>query len=286
MASLQTLKRSPSASSTRTRDHGLAFSRNPSASMHRVPASSERPYASLGLAMSSLHLPPAGTRSQPASPVTGRASHAPFRNAISMNPLQTVQDELEIDDPPRRVYTTSPPPLPQPDRSLVLFYLRAKETFLAPNAPYELDVGSEVLNGFFVSGERKARREEVDRSPYAALRNLSSHNLSSYPTGFGGKMPPDPAVFAELKGIVEERLKASLSRLVIATYNNVGMSRAYCGNAGGVVIGIVTRSVLFMSPSPRPDADEPAARLRWRPRSRSVPRAGSASLRCPGCGLA
>ncbi len=92
--------------------------------------------------------------------------------------------------------------------------------------------------------------------------------------GAGGKLPlpPDPAVFAELAEIVEGRLKESLNRyvnvfpshsfvcisswglcefvfiyltiiphvrLVLATYNNVGMPRAYCGGAGGFVIGLI-----------------------------------------------
>lgn len=118
-----------------------------------------------------------------------------------------------------------------------------------PDAPYELNVGSEVLGTFFSSadekGENKRSRHESE-NPYDALRNLSSKDLqriSKGAKGLGGKLPPppDPAVFEELKEIVEARLKASLARLVVATYNNVGMSRAYCGSAGGIVIGIITR---------------------------------------------
>jgi hypothetical protein len=36
-------------------------------------------------------------------------------------------------------------------------------------------------------------------------------------------------------------------RLVVATYNNVGMPRAYCGSAGGCVIALVTRFVFLSS---------------------------------------
>ena len=50
-------------------------------------------------------------------------------------------------------------------------------------------------------------------------------------------------VFRELQGIMEQRLKESLHRLVLATYNNVGMPRAYCGCAGGFVIGLIGRCV-------------------------------------------
>lgn len=55
--------------------------------------------------------------------------------------------------------------------------------------------------------------------------------------------PPDPAVFAELAECVQEMLKASLERFVIATYNNVGTRRALCGSAGGIVIGLAGRYV-------------------------------------------
>ena len=53
--------------------------------------------------------------------------------------------------------------------------------------------------------------------------------------------PPDPAVFEELAECVQDMLKASLERFVVATYNNVGTRRALCGSAGGVVIGLVGR---------------------------------------------
>ena len=35
--------------------------------------------------------------------------------------------------------------------------------------------------------------------------------------------------------------------LVVATYHNVGMPRAYCGSAGGCTIALVTRCVTFYS---------------------------------------
>lgn len=63
-------------------------------------------------------------------------------------------------------------------------------------------------------------------------------------TAFGAsKLPPPPDLeaFDQLARIVEARLKASLRRLVVATYNNVGMPRAYCGSAGGFVIGLIGR---------------------------------------------
>lgn len=53
--------------------------------------------------------------------------------------------------------------------------------------------------------------------------------------------PPDPAVFAELAECVQDMLRGSLERFVVATYNNVGTRRALCGNAGGVVIGLIGR---------------------------------------------
>ncbi|KAI0071693.1 hypothetical protein K474DRAFT_577347 [Panus rudis PR-1116 ss-1] len=56
---------------------------------------------------------------------------------------------------------------------------------------------------------------------------------------------PDPLIFNELVNIIETRLQESLDRFVLATYNNVGMPRAWCGSAGGVVIGFGWRYVLF-----------------------------------------
>ncbi|TCD70513.1 hypothetical protein EIP91_002858 [Steccherinum ochraceum] len=106
---------------------------------------------------------------------------------------------------------------PTPPSSLALFYLRAKETFLTPNAPYELDVHSDVLSVFHLSSSSK---------------NSSRHPMPLAP-------PPDPAIFNELASIVEEKLKESLAKFVVATYNNVGMPRAHCGSAGGLTIGIV-----------------------------------------------
>ena len=55
--------------------------------------------------------------------------------------------------------------------------------------------------------------------------------------------PPDPAIFNELASIIEEALKESLAKFVVATYNNVGMPRAHCGSAGGLSIGIILRCV-------------------------------------------
>ncbi|THH31458.1 hypothetical protein EUX98_g2730, partial [Antrodiella citrinella] len=105
---------------------------------------------------------------------------------------------------------------PSPPSSLALFYLRAKETFLTPNKPYELDVPSEVLMVFHQSSSTKSSRQPMQLAP-----------------------PPDPAIFNELASIIEENLKESLAKFVVATYNNVGMPRAHCGSAGGLSIGII-----------------------------------------------
>ncbi|KAJ3486676.1 hypothetical protein NLI96_g4064 [Meripilus lineatus] len=96
----------------------------------------------------------------------------------------------------------------QPPASLALFYARAKETFLTPNGPYELLVSSDVLAIFHLT----------EGKPLAP--------------------PPDPAIFNELAGIVEQNLKDSLDRFVVATFNNVGTPRAHCGSVGGLSIGI------------------------------------------------
>ncbi|KAH8104586.1 hypothetical protein BXZ70DRAFT_596887 [Cristinia sonorae] len=105
---------------------------------------------------------------------------------------------------------------PTPPSSLALFYLRAKETFLTPRGPYELHVHSDVLSVFHLSSSTKNSSKHVPLAP-----------------------PPDPAIFNELASIVEEKLKESLAKFVVATYNNVGMPRAHCGSAGGISIGLV-----------------------------------------------
>ena len=50
----------------------------------------------------------------------------------------------------QRAYRTPPPSHPPPNPALAMFYLRAKQTFLTPNAPYELDVPSDKLSQFHV----------------------------------------------------------------------------------------------------------------------------------------
>ncbi|EKM49495.1 uncharacterized protein PHACADRAFT_265007 [Phanerochaete carnosa HHB-10118-sp] len=217
-------------------------------SSHHMPSGRERPFPSLGLAISFLStssaLQPALGHSQPSSPTAVSSPTSPGAQDAGEG-----HEHLDGRGTDRRFrpYAPSPPPLP-PNPSLALFYLRAKETFFAPGAPYDLNIGSNVLGAFFPTedekaGARSSRHDTGD--PYDALRNLSSKDFQRISKGansLGGKLPPppDPQVFDEIKDIVEGRLKASLERLVVATYNNVGMSRAYCGNAGGMVIGIIT----------------------------------------------
>lgn len=124
-----------------------------------------------------------------------------------------------------------------------MFYLRAKETFLTPNAEYELDVGSEVLSVFHVGaqgpvhgreGMRRSRsrsrlrrdsgvalgvwERERERDPRYAFSRAGTVEVGGIvactSTATSGMYPPDPAVFAELKEIVEGRLRSSLARCV------------------------------------------------------------------------
>lgn len=146
-----------------------------------------------------------------------------------------VEDDLRN----RRSYKTqySSTVRPPPNSELAIFYLRAKETFLTPNAEYELDVGSEVLSVFHVGSQgtaqeaegmrrsgSRARRDsgvaldvwerERDRTgKYASPREGTVEVGGVACTGTtSGMYPPDPAVFAELKEIVEGRLRESLAR--------------------------------------------------------------------------
>ncbi|KAG7443069.1 uncharacterized protein BT62DRAFT_982231 [Guyanagaster necrorhizus] len=89
---------------------------------------------------------------------------------------------------------------------LTMFYARAKQTFLTPNANHELNLPSDVLAPFHTS-------------------NGSPH--------------PDPAVFNQVAVQVQKMLKESLERFVTAQFNNVGNSRVLCGLIAGIFCCLV-----------------------------------------------
>ncbi|CAL1713112.1 unnamed protein product [Somion occarium] len=141
---------------------------------------------------------------------------------------------------------------PSPPVSLATFYMRAKETFLTKGSAYELHVHEDVLVVFHLSSCPSGSSENFgmsfpshypayptypSHSAYSHSAYLSQHHSNSNNRDQTLPLPPDPEIFAELKGIVEDRLKACLGRFVVATYNNVGTPRAWCGSAGGIVIG-------------------------------------------------
>jgi hypothetical protein len=199
---------------------------------HRFPR--ERPFASLGLALSSLSLPAAARTRTPHT----LSPHAPA--AASHDALDSACELART-----RGYDQHAPRAHNP--ALTLFYLRAKETFLVPNGPYDLELDSDVIGGFFVDGgfgrerDPDAHEEEIceerrDRDPYARLRNLegSTGRWERWKGERAGEKkwaerklppPPDPAVFAEAREIVEGRLRESLARYV--TYFDV-MSAGVC----------------------------------------------------------
>lgn len=85
---------------------------------------------------------------------------------------------------------------------LAMFYARAKQTFLTPNANHELNLPSDILAPFHAS-------------------NGSPH--------------PDPAVFNHVAVEVQKMLNESLQRFVSAQFNNVGNRRVLCGIVAGIV---------------------------------------------------
>ncbi|KAK0187890.1 hypothetical protein F5146DRAFT_1113086 [Armillaria mellea] len=89
---------------------------------------------------------------------------------------------------------------------LAMFYARAKQTFLTPNANHELNLPSDVLAPFHTS-------------------NGSPH--------------PDPAIFNQVAVQVQKMLKESLERFVTAQFNNVGNSRVLCGLIAGIFCCLV-----------------------------------------------
>lgn len=108
--------------------HGLSFT----APSDHEQSSRERPFASLGLAASTL-------APSPHQPGTSRG---PRRTEDSGS-----EEELE-DRLSRRSYASATQAFPPPNPALSMFYMRAKVTFLTPAAPYELDVESDVLSPF------------------------------------------------------------------------------------------------------------------------------------------
>ncbi|KAF8631813.1 hypothetical protein AX17_005028 [Amanita inopinata Kibby_2008] len=90
---------------------------------------------------------------------------------------------------------------------LALFYARAKQTFLTPNAEYELNLSSRVL------------------APFHASSGSVSH--------------PDPAFFTQVVIETRKMLEESLRRFVIAQLNNVGNNRVLCGIIVGTLITLV-----------------------------------------------
>ncbi|KAK7690103.1 hypothetical protein QCA50_006750 [Cerrena zonata] len=146
--------------------------------------------------------------------------------------------------------------------------MRAKETFLAPGAAYELHVPEDAVAVFNLKSCPSGSSEHLGTGPNGTGTHYPSYSPTSvthyvpwsagynnynhygsfncFPQAQNLPLPPDPEIFAELKGIVEDRLKACLARFVVATYNNVGTPRAVCGCAGGIVIG-TTSSVPILA---------------------------------------
>ncbi|PCH40077.1 hypothetical protein WOLCODRAFT_98221 [Wolfiporia cocos MD-104 SS10] len=147
-----------------------------------------------------------------------------------------------------RTPSAHPPASPE----LAYSYLRAKRTFLTPNANYELDVPSDILAPFHIApgvksvgslGSGDGEEALSEHTGWSATTCAYGITYGSMFNGFDGlnypAPPPDPAVFGELAEVVREMLRDSLERFVTATFNNVGTPRAVCGSAGGIVIGLV-----------------------------------------------
>ncbi|KAI0720510.1 hypothetical protein C8T65DRAFT_705746 [Cerioporus squamosus] len=134
-------------------------------------------------------------------------------------------------NPDARTYRAQSAP-PPPNPALTQFYLRAKETFLTPYAPYALPVPLDLLAPFYSSMDAPGYR------PPEHLLGVPGHNIPP---------PPYPEVFEEVEECVIAMLSDSLDRFVLATFHNVGMPRAYCGCAGGTVIGLTGSAPILLA---------------------------------------
>ncbi|CDO71456.1 hypothetical protein BN946_scf184909.g50 [Trametes cinnabarina] len=147
--------------------------------------------------------------------------------------------------PQARAYRTLSAPHPPPNPALALFYLRAKETFLTPNGPYALRLPHDVLAPFQSSSLGAGVGGPRGGSWPHAISPDRPDALVNTPGGL--PPPPDPAVFAEVADRVQAILTESLDRFVVATFHNVGMPRAYCGCAGGTVIGLTGSAPILLA---------------------------------------
>ncbi|RDX53338.1 hypothetical protein OH76DRAFT_1212756 [Lentinus brumalis] len=134
-------------------------------------------------------------------------------------------------NPDARTYRAQSAP-PPPNPALTQFYLRAKETFLTPYAPYAVPVPLDLLAPFYSSMDAPGYR------PPEHLLGVPGHNIPP---------PPYPEVFEEVEERVIAMLCDSLDRFVLATFHNVGMPRAYCGCAGGTVIGLTGSAPILLA---------------------------------------
>ncbi|KDQ62399.1 hypothetical protein JAAARDRAFT_30306 [Jaapia argillacea MUCL 33604] len=148
-----------------------------------------------------------------------KPTHSNSYSIPSVSSEDECHDEFE--------YHVSPAPAP-PSAALSLFYQRAKQTFLTPNAEYELQVASDILAPFHTTSSPSTPKVPAFGSS-APLTSATSNGAYSH---------PDPAVFAELSYFAHKALKESLDRFVKAAYSNVGSSRAYCGTAAGGVLAL------------------------------------------------
>ncbi|KAI0372147.1 hypothetical protein BV20DRAFT_1050918 [Pilatotrama ljubarskyi] len=150
--------------------------------------------------------------------------------------------------PQARAYRTLSTPHPPPNPALALFYLRAKETFLTPNGPYALRLPQDVLAPFQSSSLGAGVGGPAGGSWPHAFSSSSHHSDSLLGSAtHHPPPPPDPAVFAEVADRVRAILSESLDRFVVATFHNVGMPRAYCGCAGGTVIGLTGSAPILLA---------------------------------------
>ncbi|KAI0354952.1 hypothetical protein OH77DRAFT_1496509 [Trametes cingulata] len=152
--------------------------------------------------------------------------------------------------PQARAYRSLSTPHPPPNPALALFYLRAKETFLTPNGPYALPLPQDVLAPFQSSSLGAGVGGPAGGSWPHAFSSSSAHQSDSLlgsPNQHHPPPPPDPAVFAEVADRVRAILSESLDRFVVATFHNVGMPRAYCGCAGGTVIGLTGSAPILLA---------------------------------------
>ncbi|KAG8709803.1 hypothetical protein FRC11_005199 [Ceratobasidium sp. 423] len=112
---------------------------------------------------------------------------------------------------------------------LALSWSRAKQTFLANDARYKLNLSDATLEGVSNSPEPTQQSQPISA---AAMSQEPSQSSQDRPAG---PSYPNPVTLTKIKSEVEDMLRESLNRFVTGSCGNSGRARGLFGIALGVI---------------------------------------------------